>query len=85
MFSTFTRQSRLFKLPQDVYEILGSDSNYFGVPARLLKITYTTISVKRLLVQLLLCIVDTFDYRLLLLISLHYFVQSGALFVTVFG
>ena len=31
-------------------------------------------------------LVDTFDYRLLLLISLHYFnVQSGALLVTVFG
>ena len=31
-------------------------------------------------------LVDSFDYRLLLLISLHYFnVQSGALFVTVFG
>jgi len=31
-------------------------------------------------------LVDTFDYRLLLLISLHYFnVQSAALFVTVFG
>jgi len=30
-------------------------------------------------------LVDTFDYRLLLLISLHYFnVQSGALLVTVF-
>jgi len=31
-------------------------------------------------------LVDTFDYWLLLLISLHYFnVQSGALFVNVFG
>jgi len=31
-------------------------------------------------------LVDSFDYRLLLLISLHYFnVQSGALLVTVFG
>jgi len=31
-------------------------------------------------------LVDTFGYRLLLLISLHYFnVQSGALLVTVFG
>jgi len=29
--------------------------------------------------------VDTFEYRLLLLTSLHYFVQSDALFVTVFG
>ena len=30
-------------------------------------------------------LVDTFDYRLLLLLSLHYFsVQSGALLVTVF-
>ena len=34
---------------------------------------------------LALCLVDTFDYRLLLLISLYYFVHSGALFVTVFG
>jgi len=31
-------------------------------------------------------LVDTFDYRLLLMISLHYFnVQSGAWFITVFG
>jgi len=29
--------------------------------------------------------VDTFDYRLLLLISLHYFVQSVALFLTAFS
>ena len=40
--------------------------------------------MKRSLVQLLLCIVDL-DYRLLLSISLRYFVHSGALFLTVFG
>ena len=45
MFGTFTRQSRLFKLPHDVYKILGSDSNYFEVPARLIKVMYITISV----------------------------------------
>jgi len=56
--------SRSLKIP-------GSDCKYFEVPARPIKIMYTTISVeRRSLVQLLLCIVDTFDYRLLLLI--HY-------------
>ena len=38
--------------------------------------------LKRSLVQLLLCIVDTFAYRLVLLISLRYFVHSGALLLT---
>jgi len=47
MFGTFTRQSRLFKLPQDVYKILGSDFNYFEVPARLIKTMYTTVSVEK--------------------------------------
>ena len=85
MFCIFTRQSMLFKLPQDVYKTLGSDCKYFEVPAHPIKIMYTTISVERSLVQLLLCIVDTFDYRLLLFISLRYFVHSGSFFVTLFG
>jgi len=38
--------------------------------------------LKKSLIQLLLCIVDTLDYRLLL-ISLRYFVHSGALFLAV--
>ena len=85
MFCTFTRQSTLFKLPQDVYKTPGSDCKYFDVPAHPIKIMYTTISVERSLVQLLLCIVDTFDYRLLLFISLRYFVHSGSFFLTLFG
>ena len=46
MFGTFTRQSMLFKLPQDVYKILGSDCKYFEVPAHPIKM-YTTISVEK--------------------------------------
>jgi len=47
MFGTFTRQSMLFKLPRDVYKILGSDCKYFEVPARPIKIMYTTVSVEK--------------------------------------
>ena len=48
MFGTFTRQSMLFKLPQDVYKILGSDRKYFEeVPARPIKTMYTTINVEK--------------------------------------
>jgi len=47
MFGTFTKQSMLFKLLQDVYKILGSDCKYFEVPARPIKIMYTTISVEK--------------------------------------
>jgi len=47
MLGTFTKQSMLFKLPQDVYKILGSDCKYFGVLVRPIKIMYTTISVEK--------------------------------------
>jgi len=47
MFGTFTRQSMLFKLPQNVYKILGSNCKYFEVPARPIKIMYTTISIEK--------------------------------------
>jgi len=63
MFGTFTKQSMLLllKLPQDVYKIPGSDCKDFEVPACPIKIMYITISVEMSLVDLLLCIVDTFD------------------------
>jgi len=37
----------LFKLPQDVYKMLGSDCKYFEVPVRPTKIMHTTISVEK--------------------------------------
>jgi len=47
MFGTFTKQSLLFKLPQDVHKILESDCKYFEVSARPIKIMYTPISAEK--------------------------------------
>jgi len=58
----------LFKLPQDVYKILGYYCNTSRCQHAQLKLCIQQQVLKRSLVQLLLCIVDTFDYRLLLLI-----------------
>jgi len=69
-------------------KILGSDSNYayFEVPACLIKVMYTTIiSVEKIASPVTALHSWYFWLYTAVVISLHYFVQSGALFVTVYG